>query len=136
MRKLLVAVLAISSFLSFAVPVMTAPVYADEVLNDVCSDPTLTPTPAACTDNLNSQTPTNNSIYGQNGVLTKVARLFSFVIGVASVIMIIIGGFRYILSSGDASNIAGAKNTIIYAVIGLLVALAAQSIVLLVLSRL
>ena len=49
-------------------------------------------------------------------------------IGVISVIMIIVGGFRYALSAGDGKNTAAAKDTILYAVIGLVVALLAYAI--------
>ncbi|MES2876057.1 MAG: pilin [Patescibacteria group bacterium] len=52
-----------------------------------------------------------------------------FIIGVVAVIMIILGGLRYILSNGDSAQITSAKNTILYAVIGLVVALLAYAIV-------
>jgi len=56
-------------------------------------------------------------------------------IGIISVIMIIVGGIRYTLSNGDASQIKSAKDTILYAVIGLIVALLAYSIVNFVVGR-
>ena len=43
--------------------------------------------------------------------------------------MIIIGGFRYIISSGDSGQITSAKNTILYAIVGLVIVLFAQLIV-------
>ena len=43
--------------------------------------------------------------------------------------MIIIGGFRYVTSQGDQTQMQSAKNTILYAVIGLIVAIAAYAIV-------
>jgi hypothetical protein len=57
------------------------------------------------------------------------------VVGVVSVIMIIIGGFKYIISSGDSANVTSAKNTILYAIIGLVVVLLAQIIVRFVIAR-
>lgn len=93
------------------------------------------PDSTLCKSNSVPQDPGNNSLYGPNGVLTRVARLLSVVVGVAAVIMIIIGGLRYILASGDPTNIQGAKNTILYAIIGLLVALLAQGIISFVLVR-
>ncbi len=51
------------------------------------------------------------------------------VITVVAVIFIIIGGVQYITSSGDTSKAMKAKNTIMYAVIGLVVALLAFAIV-------
>ena len=64
-----------------------------------------------------------------NGIIKTVINVFSIVVGVVAVIMIIIGGFRYITSGGDSSNVSGAKNTIIYAIIGLVVVALAQFIV-------
>lgn len=52
-----------------------------------------------------------------------------YILGIVAVIMIVIGGFRYVVSNGDSSAITGAKNTIFYAVIGLVVAILAFTIV-------
>lgn len=74
-----------------------------------------------------------------NNQLTTLIRLviniFSLVVGVVAVIMIIIGGFRYITSGGSSENIQAAKNTIIYAIIGLVIVALAQFIVRFVLGR-
>ena len=64
-----------------------------------------------------------------------VINVLSLIVGVAAVIMIIIGGFKYIISSGDSGNINSAKNTILYAIIGLVVVILAQAIVKFVLSK-
>jgi hypothetical protein len=61
--------------------------------------------------------------------IAQVINVLLFLIGAVSVIMIIIGGIRYVLSNGDSTQITGAKNTILYAVIGLVVALLAYAIV-------
>ncbi len=61
--------------------------------------------------------------------IKDVINVLLFLIGAVSVIMIIIGGIRYVLSNGDSTQITGAKNTIMYAVIGLVVALLAYAIV-------
>lgn len=89
-----------------------------------------------CQDNAKTQTPADNSVFGSNGILTKAISLVTMLVGVASVIMIIIGGFKYITSSGDSANITSAKNTILYAVIGLVVALVAQSLIVFVIKGL
>ena len=57
------------------------------------------------------------------------------VVGVIAVIMIIIGGLRYITSGGDSNNTKGAKDTILYAIIGLVVVAMAQVIVKFVLNK-
>jgi hypothetical protein len=75
--------------------------------------------------------PDNNKtqIAGPNGIVVKITRLVSVVTGVASVIAIMIGGFQYITSTGDGAAINKAKNTILYAIIGLVVAAFAPFIV-------
>jgi len=52
-----------------------------------------------------------------------------FITGILSVIMIIVGGVLYTISSGDQANVTKARNTITYAVVGLIVSLAAFAIV-------
>jgi uncharacterized membrane protein YidH (DUF202 family) len=61
--------------------------------------------------------------------ITTAINIFSIVVGIIAVIMIIIGGVKYITSGGDAGNVTGAKNTILYAIIGLVVVALSQIIV-------
>lgn len=72
---------------------------------------------------------------GVNDVLRTVVNILSIILGIAAVIMIIIGGLKYVTSGGDSSKTASAKNTIIYALIGLVVALLAQVLVHFVIDR-
>jgi cytochrome bd-type quinol oxidase subunit 2 len=65
----------------------------------------------------------------------RIVNIFSLVVGVVSVVMIIIGGFRYIVSNGDSNAVTGAKNSILYAVVGLVIVLFAQVIVRFVLTE-
>ena len=65
-----------------------------------------------------------------------IANALIFVAGSIAVIVIIIGGLNYITSTGDAARIAKAKNTIIYAVVGVVVAILAYAIVNFVIGRL
>jgi len=62
-------------------------------------------------------------------VIRTVINILSFVVGVIAVIMIIIGGLRYITSGGDSNSTGAAKNTILYALIGLVIVAMAQVIV-------
>lgn len=62
-------------------------------------------------------------------LIQTIINTLLFVIGAISVIMIIVGGIRYVLSNGNASQINSAKDTVLYAVIGLVVALLAYAIV-------
>lgn len=84
------------------------------------------------TDESGAETPPEESV---NNIITTVINVLSLVIGVIAVIMIIIGGFKYITSSGDAGNVTSAKNTILYAVVGLVVVALAQIIVRFVIGR-
>jgi hypothetical protein len=68
-------------------------------------------------------------------IVTTIVNIFSIVVGIIAVIMIIVGGFKYITSGGDSGNITSAKNTIVYAVIGLVIVALAQFIVQFVLTR-
>ncbi len=68
-------------------------------------------------------------------LIKQVINTLSVVIGVVSVIMIMIGGFKYITSNGDSNSIQSAKNTILYAIIGLVIVAVAQLIVVFVLGR-
>ena len=68
-------------------------------------------------------------------IVTVIVNIFSVLVGIVAVIMIIWGGFKYITSGGDSGNITGAKNTIIYAIIGLVIVALAQFIVQFVLDK-
>lgn len=70
-----------------------------------------------------------NDVCGIGDVIKQVINVLLFIIGSLSVIMIIFGGIKYVISNGDSSQITSAKNTIMYAVIGLIVALLAYAIV-------
>ena len=69
------------------------------------------------------------------GLVKSIINILSWVIGVASVIMIIVGGLRYVTSAGDSGSVSSAKNTIMYALVGLVVALFAQAMVQYVLGK-
>ena len=66
---------------------------------------------------------------GLEDIVVRLVNLFSLIIAIVAVIMIIFGGFRYITSGGESSQVTGAKNTIIYAIVGLIVVALAQLIV-------
>ncbi len=66
---------------------------------------------------------------------SKAVNLFSIVVGAVAIIMIIVGGFRYITSGGDSNRVGGAKNTLIYAIVGLIIVALAQIIVHFVLNQ-
>lgn len=69
---------------------------------------------------------------GQDGLRVQVKNVVNvllFILGIIAVIMIIIGGIRYSTSGGDSTQITAAKNTILYSIVGLIVAILAYAIV-------
>ncbi len=85
-------------------------------------------TSAACTGRGNGGNPVAFAI-------GRVVQLVSLLAGFASVVVIIVAGFRYVISSGDSNNINGAKNAILFAVVGLAISVAAGTIVGYILNR-
>ena len=68
-------------------------------------------------------------------IIKNVINTILVVLGMITVVMIIIGGIRYTTSNGDASGIKGAKDTILYAIVGLVIAILSYAIVNFVLGR-
>ena len=79
-----------------------------------------------------------NSVYCQNkdkgegqvnGIIKTIVEVLLMAVGAISIIMIVIGGILFALSSGDAQKAAKARSTILYAVVGLIVSIFASAIV-------
>jgi len=70
-----------------------------------------------------------DDLFGQNGIFRTVTNILLYLIGAISVIMLIIGGLRYVVSGGDQSAVTSAKNTILYAIVGIVVAFLAYAAV-------
>jgi Type IV secretion system pilin len=64
-----------------------------------------------------------------NDIVSLTVSILSFIVGIVAVIMIIVAGFKYITSDGDSNRIGNAKSTLIYAVVGIVIATLAQFIV-------
>ena len=135
-QKLKSKMLIIASLLTLAVP-MAMPVSAfaagnaSLVDNNLCNGSNFN----ISTSTSGSSCPSDNGTKGINGLLKKVVNVISAVVGVVAVVMIIVGGFKYITSGGESGNVSGAKNTIIYAIIGLVIVALAQVIVHFVLNQ-
>lgn len=69
----------------------------------------------------------------QDDDLTKtvgdLVKVLLFVVGLLAVVMIIVSGIFYVISTGDAPKVAKAKNTLTYSIVGLIVALLAYAII-------
>jgi hypothetical protein len=70
-----------------------------------------------------------------NDKIAKIINILSIIVGIVAVIMIIWGGFRYITSGGSSDKVTSAKNTLLYAIIGLVIVALAQIIVRFVLNK-
>ncbi len=90
---------------------------------------------AAANGDCDSGTPPANPEKSINSLISKILNIFSVVVGIAAVFMIILGGFRYITSSGDSGKTKTAKDTILFALVGLVVVALAQVIVKFVLAK-
>ena len=68
-------------------------------------------------------------LFADGGVFQDITDVLLFIIGAVSVVMLIIGGIRYTTSQGDKTAVEGAKNTILYSIIGIMVAILAYAAV-------
>jgi hypothetical protein len=66
-------------------------------------------------------------LFGADGVITTITNILLFVVGALSVIMLIVGGLRYVVSGGNSTAVTAAKNTILYAIVGLVIAFLAYA---------
>lgn len=69
------------------------------------------------------------SLFEAGGIFQTVVNILLFLIGAIAVIMLVIGGIRYVVSGGDQAAVTGAKNTILYAIVGIVVAFLAYAAV-------
>jgi hypothetical protein len=120
-RKIKNIVISLLMLINFSAVLSPVVVYAADPADDACAG--LNAAGLPCNTN---QDAANNS-FGK--IIRTVINILSVIVGAVSVIMIIVGGFRYVISGGDANGVQGAKNTILYAIIGLVIVLFAQIIV-------
>ena len=73
------------------------------------------------------QCPTD--LFGETGVFKQITNTIIYIVGSIAVIMLIIGGIKYVISGGDAKKVTDAKNTVLYAIIGLVICFFSYAIV-------
>lgn len=132
LKILLLAAFAALIFGLAPVAVIAAPPAPD------CTDPSTLSTADAiqCGANNAAGVPDSGTpVRDLNATIANIINILSTVVGIAAVIMIIIGGFRYITSGGSQEGVKSAKNTIMYALIGLVIVALAQIIVNFVLNK-
>ena len=77
-----------------------------------------------------------DDLFGETGAFRQITNTILYIVGIIAVIMLIIGGIRYLVSGGDSKKVTDAKNTVLYAIIGLVIAVFAYAIVNFVISAL
>jgi type IV secretion system pilin len=133
-KKLKSIILSLSFLLMLAAPAAIAvPAYAatgtpqetTDIQSNLCqgSNLDLTSTSSTCA------TTVPDPSGGVTATIKKIINILSVIIGAIAVVMIIIGGFRYVTSAGSAEGTKAARQTIIYAIVGLVVVALAQVIV-------
>ena len=112
-----------------------------DIFTDACKNAEGVAT--VCGDRNVLQSASCNSIFGTCGIIGKAINLISILIGVAAVVMTIVGGLKYVASAGDPgalkggpSQVAAAKRTVTFAIIGVAISILAQGIIRLVFNRL
>lgn len=120
-------------FLASILPVfaLSQPTFAIDVLGNVCNG---TSAPSVCKDDTaGSKT---NPIFGPGSILSEVIGILSLIVGIAAVIGIIVSGLMMITANGDAGSISNARRSILYCLVGLVIAAIAQILVAFVLNKL
>lgn len=83
-----------------------------------------------------SQSSTDNTLVGSDGIITRIAQALVWASGALAAILIIVSGLMFIFSSGNPESAGRARRTLLYAVVGVIVAVAGQAIVTFVLEKL
>lgn len=114
---------------------VATPVTAVDIGQSVCNDDVQFK-PEICGDIEGSnQDDAVNPLYGPSGIITRIASALSLIIGVIAILIIIIAGIKMTISSGDSGKVKASRDQIIYASVGLIIAVLAQGIVQFVLNR-
>lgn len=87
---------------------------------------------SVCSDNAPNAA---NPLTGDQGIILKAVRIITMITGIASVIVVIFAGIKYITSNGDSNTISSAKSTMLYAIIGVVISVMSQAIILFVINR-
>ena len=129
-QKIKSSMLILATLLLTAVPMLVPVAVSASIAEEVCKGTNIASTGSdgtgsECTEAGGSTA----SAGGLFALASNVVNIFSIIVGIIAVLMIIFGGFKYITSGGDSGNVSGAKNTLIYAIVGLIIVALAQFIV-------
>ena len=121
---------SMKKFLRVALPILVCGIFAVAMVANVSALTLQEGAKAAQCDGCPSD------LFGNTGVFRQVTNTILYIVGIIAVIMLIIGGIKYVVSGGDSKKVTDAKNTVLYAIIGLVVCFLAYAIVNFVISAL
>ncbi len=119
-------IISLLVLIGVAAPLAAPTIVLADIQSSLCGAATTLKVDAG---NVDCQKATSGSESHFQQILADAINIFSVIVGVVAVIMIIVGGFRYITSAGNQEKVKSAKNIIIYAIIGLVIVALAQVIV-------
>ena len=111
------------------VPGLASRVSADTIQDNLCGGINAAATGSSTKDTSGCSNGTSNTDTALTNIAHTIINVFSIIVGIAAVVMIIYGGFRYITSGGDSNRVGSAKNSLIYPIVGLIIVALAQVIV-------
>ena len=124
--KLTVLAITLPILVVFFMPVKANAV---SVIQDVCDSQTNGEKASVC--NAGDEDP----LTGTGGLLLRTGSLLSVITGIAAIIIMVYGGYKFVISSGDSQKIGLAKSIIAYAFVGLIISVLSRGIIIFVINR-
>lgn len=121
MKRILLTLLVILGLGAGLTALQPDAAFAASAKDEICAGVGAAAGGTGCTTPAGS--PTTNSL------IATIVNILSVIVGVLAIIMIIIGGFQYVTSGGDSGKVTSAKNTLIYAIVGIVIVAFSQTIV-------
>ena len=119
MKKILVSLVLALSLGVFGAGLFAQPAFAGNAKSEICKGAGAVGNSGGC----------GTGGVSIDNILKNVVQLVAILVGIAATIMIMVAGFKYATAGGEANKIASAKSTLIYALVGLVIAAMAQLIV-------
>jgi hypothetical protein len=127
--KLAIMVQALILAVGFGAASVAAGMVASPSALGAACDNDITTTPLANGAGCAQAAGTSSNLFAPGGAFQTISDTLIFIIGAVAVIFLIIGGLRYVVSNGDPKNVSAAKDTILYAIIGIVVAVVSFAVV-------
>ena len=117
-------ILAYFIFITTSMVIMSVTAFAADPIDASCSTDKAKKFSSVCQSRTN-----DDPLTGADGLIVNIAEIVSFVAGAAAIIMLIYAGIQYITSGGDPGNAKNARNTLLYALIGVAIVILARILV-------